>query len=120
MNRAGDYKLNFQWWVYSAEKDTSTGQDKQQFTQQSSNLWGAIEYLTGSVDTDYGAPQGTTTATIRIRQWIPVSVMDRLVNTRFSETWIVDGTRRNINPPETILDVHAFETLTLPMTPTND
>ena len=86
-------------------KNNSTGQDEPQFAP-GDILWGAVEVLTSNPQTAYGSTQMSTTGTIRFRGYPTIATLDRLLDTRWNETYLITGVRRG--KLEIIVEVERY------------
>lgn len=105
---AGKYSTSFTFKKASLNKDNTTGQDKYSYADNGT-VWGSLDYTNANVEEDYGAKRGKTRATIRLRQYVPITTLDRLFSKQFEETWMIEGIRFGNN--ETILDVYEYEAI---------
>lgn len=110
MTPASDYSRSFILQVRSVTKNTTTGQDVESFTA-GGYLWGAIDTTADSESTAYGATQSQSRAVIRFRMYPTISALDRLVDVRYGDTYVIDGVRRGTL--ETICDATKFDDLDL-------
>ena len=108
MRKAGEYNERVRRLVRSVAKDGTTGQDKETFTP-SELLWAKIDVGSGRKQRDYGAEQTGASATISIRNYYPLTALDRLYSLQWGETWIVETVHRGEN--EIICDCHRYDAL---------
>ena len=108
MRKAGEYGERMQRLVRSITKDGVTGQDKEHFTP-SELLWCKIDVGSGRQQRDYGGEQTGATGTIAVRNYYPVSALDRLVALQWGETWIIQTVHRGDN--EMICECYRYDSL---------
>lgn len=108
MRKAGDYCDRVQRLVRTVTKDASTGQDKEHFTA-SELLWSKIEVGSGRKQRAYGAEQTGADATISIRNYYPLTALDRLYSAQWGETWIVESIHRGDN--EIVCSCYRYDAL---------
>lgn len=116
MKAAGRFTEAVEWMPRHSYRD-ETGQIvefEDDLSSSSSSpilLWAEVETVSGSVETDYGAPRGQGSAVITFRQILPIDQKDRIKHLRYDEIYVVDGVRRS--GPETILDCHKYDSTEL-------
>lgn len=92
--------------IWSPDSDPVYGQQIPNYAENGT-LWGTLTPSSGDKSQSYNAQEPETHAEIRLRQWVNISVKDRLLDKQFNEVWIIDGSRRTTT--ETVLTVHKFE-----------
>lgn len=93
MTPAGDYNRPFQLLKEGQTPDT-TGQAVESFPANIT-LMGALDLDDATNEEAYGsAMQSICTGTVRFRGYPAISQLDRLLDTRFNETYKIDGVRR--------------------------
>ncbi len=110
MQSAGDYSDHCQLLKRTLTKDPATGQDVEAFPANG-YLWCAVEINSARRQESLGASQTGVAATIRIRNYVTVSALDRLYLAEWGETWILETIRRGDN--ELIAEAHRFDDLVI-------
>ena len=105
---SGLYSYRWIWGQCQRTTDNVTG-DRPKLYVNNGYLFGTYE-LDSSIEQDeYGATRSTASGTIRIRQFPPISPLDRLYCVAFNETYVVDGVRRDQPNNQMIVDIHRLD-----------
>lgn len=103
-----EYPFRLEHLAATLTKDPTNGEEIAGFPDQgdeeNAKYWGNIDEESAFVESVNGAPRLSIRATITLRNYIEISVKDKLYNG--GNYWEVDGSRWGDN--QTILEVHCL------------
>jgi hypothetical protein len=107
MANPGIYRWKYTWLKCTRTADGTTG-DKPKTYASNGSLWGTATFDSATTQKDYGAQRNTESGTIRIREQIAISAIDRILLVRDNLTFAIDSVKIDWDNYETILDVHSI------------
>jgi head-tail adaptor len=109
---AGKYNQAFTWQLRTISKNTTNGQEEENFSDNGT-LWGEMVLTNGQEQDEYGALQAVSEGTVRLRQFPNISALDRLLHKHFQDVYVIRGVHRDQKNNETICDIKHFESLNI-------
>ena len=104
---AGSYSTCFEWAALSYGTADQYGEKPRTLTSQG-NVWGRWDSRTGYKADHLGSPTNTQTATVRLREHLPLKIGDTLTDLEHDEAWTVEGVSRDDAAYETVAEVQRL------------
>ena len=101
MSTTAKYPIPFTWNKYTSSARDAFNQAVDTYPSQGT-LWGSLEDQSSNRGHNFGGPQTSKSATVRLRQFPAVSPKDYLVNSRTGVTYHVDSLYQDWAANETV------------------